>query len=361
MGAPGTRNKIFSNGYFLMKGNAWLVGFGVLAVVLVGGAGFFLFTGLGAYDEAYNGWDRLSGRIERYEKEVPYPNQENEDDLKGLVEDYEGKVTKLYESLSRYQQPLNTQISDSDFTTQVLPAKVTELLKIADEGGVVIDSPDEFYLAMGEYRATFPRPPLVPMLEYQLGAIDHLSRALVDAGVEQINLVAREALPGEGDASTPDATGIAEGQVVQKYPINLRFQASHAAFQSFINAVANDESYFFVVRLLRVENSSPEGPSLATGSGAGSGPSFLNADGVEAPQELIDATSSTTATMDELITAMAEQGYQIQREDARIIFGKETLDVFAVIDLVRFLSPEEAAAAAEEEEDDKRGANRRSR
>lgn len=344
-----------------MKGNAWLVGFALFAIVSLGGAGFFFFSGKRAYDQAFNGWDRLSGKIEKLEKEVPYPSRENEEQLRGAVEAYEAKVTGLYDSLSRYQKPLNQQLSDSDFTTQLLSGKVGDFTKVAADAGFGIDKPDEFYLAMGQYRASFPRPNMVPMLDYQLGAIDHLLRTLVDSGATKLWAVTREELPAENDASNADATGIIGGQVVQKYPITLRFQASHAAFQKFINSVANDEDYFFIVRLLRVENSSPAGPALAgDGGGAGdSGPKFVNAAGELAPDELVDSVSSTAATMEELVSAMAEQGYEVQRQDARIIFGQEFLDVFAVIDLVRFVSPEEAAAAAKSQEVEEKGPSRR--
>ncbi len=330
-----------------MKGNAWLAGYLVLTVALLGGAGFYFSQGLGAYGESFNGWDSLSSKIERLEKEVPYPNQENEEKLKGLVTQYNADVNALYESLARYQKPLETQISDSDFTTQVLSGKVSEFVKYAAENQFEIDKKEEFYMAMSAYQSTFPKPALVPLLNYQLDSIDYLLRLMVDAGVDGLRYVTREELPGEqGDAGEGVEGGIVAGQVVQKYPINLRFVTSHAAFQEFVNRIANDKSYFFILRLVRVDNSSPDGPQLTTSS---SGPNIRDKDGNPPPKEIYDQIMSMSLPFEEMVAEFGSKGYELQREDARIIFGQEKLEVFAVVDVVRFLPPDEVGKPGEGE------------
>ncbi|MCB1063348.1 MAG: Amuc_1100 family pilus-like protein [Verrucomicrobiae bacterium] len=336
-----------------MKGNAWLAGYLVVTVALLGGAGFFFAKGRGAYDESFSGWDNLSSKIERLEKEVPYPSEENQKELDDLVTAYSAEVNALYESLARYQKPLNQDISDSEFTTQVLAGKVSAFTKFASENKFGIDNKEQFYMGMSSYQSTFPKPAIVPLLNYQLEAIDYLLRLMVDAGVDSLRYVTREGLPGENEADTPGTEGgIVAGQVVQKYPINLRFSTSHAALQDFVNQLANDKEYFFILRMLRVDNSSPDGPEVSDG---GAGPLFKADDGSVPSQELTDQIMSQALSFEETAAAFAEKGFQMQREDARIIFGQEKLGVFAVIDVVRFLPPNEVELA--EGGDAKKGGN----
>lgn len=328
-----------------MKVNTWLAGFIVTAVILIGGAGFYFFQGISAYGENFSGWDSLSGKISTLEKKVPYPSEENENALRQLVDSYDEEVKGLYDSLSRYQKPLDTSISDTAFTTQVLAKKVDDFLRLAAENQLEIDAKEQFYMAMEEYQSAIPKPEVVPLLNYQLEAIDHLLRSMIDSGVERLNLVSRDKLPLELATADGDAPPM---NVVEKYPIRVRFVADHPSFQEFVNRLANDTEYFFIIRVLRVENSSPTGPQLDSGD---AGPSFKDASGNPPPQELVDQLRSTATSTEEMIAQMGEKGYTLQREDARILFGQEKLEVFAVIDLVQFRSPDEVAASEKERAD----------
>lgn len=336
-----------------MKVNTWLAGYIVAAVILIGGAGFYFFQGLSAYGRNFSGWDSLAGKISNLEKKVPYPKEENEEALRKLVEGYDGEVKGLYDSLARYQRPFDTNITDTAFTTQVLAKKVEEFLKTASESQFQIDEKEQFFMAMEEYQSAIPKPEVVPLLNYQLEAIDHLLRTMVDSGIERLNLVSRDSLPLEVAAADAAPAAL---KVVEKYPLRVRFVADHPSFQEFVNRVSNDKEYFFIIRVLRVENSSPTGPVLDAGD---EGPGFKDINGNPPPQELVDQLRSTATSTEEMISQMAEKGYTMQREDARIIFGQEKLEVFAVIDLVQFRSPEEVSASVEADAESGRSGRRR--
>ncbi|MCB1232008.1 MAG: Amuc_1100 family pilus-like protein [Verrucomicrobiae bacterium] len=340
-----------------MKGSTWLAGYIVLALALIGGAGFFFAKGLGAYNEGFTGWDNLSSRIAKLEKEVPYPSEENEKEFASTVEQYRKDVDALYQSLDRYQKPLETNLSDSNFTTQILAGKVDEFKAFAAEKGMEIKNADQFYMAMEAYQSTFPKPGVVPFLNYQLDAIDHLLRTMAEAGVAKLNFVNREDLPGETEDTGDQPVGIEAGKVVQKYPVNLKFEASHGAFQRFVNQIANDKDYFLVLRLVRVENSNAGGPDLAP-SGE-QGPVFVDSEGNPVPKDVDDEIRASTSDYSGLVEAFTSRGYQLQKQDARIIFGQETLDVFAVVDLVRFLPPDEVELLGKQSDSGKSKAKKR--
>ncbi|MCB1092984.1 MAG: Amuc_1100 family pilus-like protein, partial [Verrucomicrobiae bacterium] len=229
----------------------------------------------------------------------------------------------------------------SEFTNQILKGKVSDFLKLASEKKMELEKRDDFYMGFDAYRTTFPRPEVVSALNYQLEAVEHLLNSLAESGVDRLNFLTREQLPGEEQtADAVAATGIVKGEVVQKYPITLGFVADHRDFQEFVNRIANDKDYFFILRVLRVDNSSPGGPSFETEGGLGQS-AWLKPDGIEATQTEMEEMGMGTLPYDEFSKKAIEAGWQQKRQDARIIFGQEKLEVFTVIDLVRFLSPDE--------------------
>ena len=347
-----------------MKGNTWLGGYIVFTALLLGGAGFFFVKSRAAYNEKFEGWDSLKGKIARLEMEIPFPSEGNEEELLKIVTDYDAKVKGLYDGLASYQKPLKAEMTDTDFTNQILKGKVGEFVKLAAEKNLEVDKKEEFYMGFDAYKTTFPRPDVVPVLNYQLEAVEHLLKQLAESGVDRLRFLTREVLPGEAvatDTANPEAAkGLVAGQVVQKYPITLGFDADHPDFQEFINRVANDKEFFFIVRLLRVDNSSPSGPSLEGADGSAGGPSFKKADGSTATKEQMEAKGLATLPFDQFLAAMNADGWEIQKKDARIIFGQEKVGVFAVIDLVRFLSPDEVKASEPAKEEVK-GSARKSR
>ncbi|MFV1995693.1 MAG: hypothetical protein ACC661_09670, partial [Verrucomicrobiales bacterium] len=127
-----------------MKGNPWLIGYVVLTVALIGGAGFFFAKGHGAYSESFTGWNQLSGKIKRLGREQPYPNEKNAAKLEKMVTGYAETVSRLGGSLTKYQKELKpfSQGRDSDFTTQLLSGKVKGLLALAAQHEVEIDDKD---------------------------------------------------------------------------------------------------------------------------------------------------------------------------------------------------------------------------
>ena len=46
-----------------------------------------------------------------------------------------------------------------------------------------------------------------------------------------------------------------------------------------------------------------------------------------------------------------EEGFELNKLDARVLMGEERLNVFMVIDIVRFVSPEEQAKSADNGEE----------
>ncbi len=336
-----------------MKGNQFYIVFGIVSAVLLGAAGFYCYQGYNSYNEAGGEFNTRRTALKRLKRSKPYPNEENLGEIAKQVKDYDGKIQQLFNNLDRFQQPLNSNIDDRQFP-QILKAKIEAFKVLAKKKGLKITEEKEFYMAMDAYRTTPPDIKAVPLLDYQLGAIEYLLNVLVEAGVSELINLDRELLPeerAEGGKPGEDAA-IDSSAVTAKYPVSLTFETKHPAFVKLVNQITNDDKYFFILRALRVDNSSKDGLVKGEGEDGGNAPRYVNAAGVEAPQDLINKIPPDLDVPGQVDWMRENGGFELQSSDARILLGSEKLRVFMVIDLVRFA---DASAKASGKENMKKG------
>ncbi len=325
-----------------MNSKVWLTVFGIFAVVLVGGAAFYCFQSSGKYSAALEGWDTKVATIRRLERTVPYPSEQNADELEAKVGVYKGSVDKLFTSLNQFQKPLNMALLNTEFQ-QLVSDRVSEFRGIAEAGSLKMEDGENFQLGFDLYQATLPAQELVPVLDYELSAIDHLLRELVISGAEDLNSFVRDPIPGEGGASADT-----KNSVVQKYPVRLRFRTTHGGLQQFINKVSNDKDYFYMVRVLKIKNDNTVGPPKRSADDTGF-PRFVNPDTQElAGPDVLAEWGYPDLSDAELEAKATENGFALATEDAIVLMGQERLNVFMLIDITRFLNPDEIEKAEAE-------------
>lgn len=326
-----------------MNSKVWLVVYGIAALVLVGGTGFYAFTSHGRYAEAMGGWEEKVASIESLERRVPYPSDENAASFGKEVEAYKASVKALSETLKTFQRPLNAALPNTEFQ-QLVKKRVEEFRAAAAEGKLELAVEGEFHLGFDSYASSVPAPELVPVLDYEMEAIDHLLRKLISSGATALLSFERDEIPGEGAN-----TAAQENSVVHKYPVRARFLGPHDAMQKVINELANDRQFFYIVRVLKVRSQMREGPVKLTPETAGGGGfvAYQNpaTKEVAGPDKLAE-WGHGTASEAEVEAKAREAGFIKAQQDARVLMGQELLDVFLVVDITRFLGPEEVAALA---------------
>ncbi|MEC5126269.1 Amuc_1100 family pilus-like protein [Verrucomicrobiales bacterium BCK34] len=337
-----------------MNSKVWLIVFGVFSAVLIGGSGFFAFSKYKEYSDADSSWNTKVGTIESLEARVPYPNEENEAAVKKQAVEYDAAVKGLFESLNTFQKPLR-ELENTAFQ-QLVKKRVEEFREFAQAGGMAVDTVEEFQLGFDRYSATLPPPELVSILDYELDAIDNLLRELVTAGVTSMGTFERDVIPGEVAGTEANE----EGVVVHKYPVRLRFVAPHDSFQSFVNRIANDENYFYIVRVLKVKNQVTEGAPKLTSEDGSAFPVFEDQStkqvaGYEMLLEWGYGTESEEAVQEKAKAA----GFTPASKDARVIMGQEQLEVFMIVDIARFVNPDDVVAKEKVAEDDKKKTRKR--
>jgi len=327
-----------------MNPKAWLITFSVVAVLLLAGGGMFAFNGYREYSEAMMSWDSKVGTIRSLESRVPYPDEGNSRALRDRVEEYRASVQSLYETLETFQQPLDTALPSTEFQQKV-KGRVQEFRATARSGGLEVQDAADFQMGFDRYNTAIPPQAAVPVLNYSLDAIDYLLKLMVESGVDRLISLDRDAIPGE-DGSVVEQ----ESRVVHRYPVRLRFTSTHEAFQTLINQIANDREFFYVVRVLKVNNSMREGPLKLTSDGGGESiPMLRNPDTLQvAGMEMLMEWGFGEDSEAEVLNRARDAGFLPSREDARVLMGQETLTVFMVVDITRFLSPAEMAEEGEE-------------
>jgi hypothetical protein len=291
-----------------MNSKVWLRTFGTVSVLLLAGTGIYATSSFQKYRESLGKWETKVESIADLEGLVPYPDEKNTEALADRVGLYRESVKALSETLKSFQRPLETGVIN---TGAQLRAKkyVEDFRAFAKENSFAIETESEFLLGFDAYADTVPDPGVVPLLYFQLDAIDHLLRKLVTSGAKSMTSFVRDPIPGESGARESPS-----GAVMQKYPVRLRFQTDHESLQGFINELANDREFFFIIRVLKVENENQEG-SLK--------------------QISEDKTSSVGPEKSSAIPIQAEQ-------DARVLMGKERLNLFMAIDICRFTQGDES-------------------
>ena len=324
-----------------MNHKVWLTTFGIFAALIIGGSAFYAFMGYSKYSEAMGSWDEKVRTIESLERKVPYPNEENAEGLSGKKDEFEKAVVELFESLEAFQRPLDKTLTNTQFQEKV-KERVQSFREYAKtEEMELLEDPQAFQLGFDAYATDIPKPELVPYLDYELEAIDKLLRQLTDTDAEALLTFERDLIPGEDGGAERQ-----ESSVVHKYPIRLRIRARHDSFQRFINQMANDKEFFYILRVLKVKNENPEGPiKLVADDGTTDLPAFINqiTQEVASYAKLVEWGYPDTPIAD-IAPIAREEGFELNKQDARVLMGEERLNVFMVIDIVRFVSPEEGQA-----------------
>lgn len=336
-----------------MNSKVWLTVFAIFSALLLGGSGYYAISQYGKYSESLERWDSKVGTIQSLERKVPYPNQENSKAVSEQLQNYKEAVEVLSTTLKSFQRPLNKELANTEFQQRV-KKKVEEFRTAAKDGGLAINSTTEFQMGFDSYANTLPSPELVPVLDYELDAIDHLLRGLVETSAMELTSFERDMIPGETGAVEKQASG-----VVHKYPVRLSFRSSYDTFQKFVNSVTNDKEFFYILRVLKVQNQVVEGPLKLTGSSDGGFQTYQNPITKEvADPAMVARWSVNNATETEIDALAKADGFVRANQDARVLMGQESISVFMVVDITRFLAPEEVIPEVKAAAAGKKGSKR---
>ncbi len=305
-----------------MKGKeqSFWMGYGVVVGALIAGSGFFFYKAHSSYSSSNQSYDNLARKLQSLESAPIYPSSDSVSQLTGQLDTFEVEVDKLHDLLKTFQKDL-VQVSPRQFP-QDLKQVVEEFREYRLAKRVVI--PDPFYMGFDKYEFTEPRPEAAGILNYQLGAVNYLVKVAIENGADIIYTLKREEAAVERGEEDPELT-----QRVVRYPVTFSFRTTHDGFRSFLNEVSNGDEYFYLVRVLRIDNEQKDGPPKRTQRG----------------NVWVDKSTGEVLSTDDLAE---DEGNPVDLDtfalqDAHIVMGNERLKITAVIDICRF--PEVGAEA----------------
>lgn len=303
------------------------------------GLGALLFNAWSAAGSAQEEFDTVNMSIANLRSSELSPTPENLAAKQALVQDYQKIVGNL--SLVLYKlQPEDKPISNTDFQAK-LKNRIAEIKKL---GGNKL--PAEFNLSFDQYTSELPKSDQVASeLSTYLDAIDEVVKLLLASGISSMDMLERSELPSEKGLPAKDANASksksknslskqaapAAVNITDRRQLKVVVRADQSALQTLLSKLASpsDMPFFTVVRLLRIENESQEGPPRVAMSAPVSAPTVTEGNAGAAPTEVVAAKAIQPAPV-----------------DSRVVLGKETLRAYLEIDLVKFLNPQTAAVGS---------------
>lgn len=256
-----------------IKRNLLFVIGSVVALVLMGLAGFYLWTGMAKNDEALTKLNESYGTLKSLNDQRPHPGDEKTDNVKAAKEQeaavhgFISKTSKVFQQAPAIPASANV---DSGALAAAMRQTVDQMRKDASSRGVQIVTNYHFSFTAVKDRIMFDRAGIAP-LAAQLGEVKAICDVLFAARVNAIDSIRREKVSvhdTEAQMTTDylDHTTITN-EIALLSPYEISFRGFSPEIAAVLAGFAN-APYGFVVRAVNVEHSGGAGAGvLATGYG----------------------------------------------------------------------------------------------
>ena len=242
---------------------------------------WFLFHARGGFDDAFADFNGAATERSRLEHLNPFPNEENFRKTQLEFDNYGVRLEALKGELRAQTLPVGP-IAPNEFQTRLRQAIVNTTERAR---GNRVKLPENFHLGFDEFVTSLPESAAAAgLLGQELAQIELLLGILIDAHVDAIATLKREAVPLEmaatiAPAKKPPGPTSAAPPVVERAIVDLTFTGAPSALRKVLNQVASSERQFFIVRALYVRNEQLKGPSREQ-----AGPGAANTNATNAAQ-----------------------------------------------------------------------------
>lgn len=338
---------------------------GAVSLVLLLGAGAFLFVQQGGYAEKIESMDSVGAKLKKLTDRKPFPSASNVNRLDSQLEVYTAYQDSLFSSMSKGQEAVGTV--DQDRFRRLLAESLTKLIREARSQSVAI--PVQFPFGFQRYVAgSLPDPDEMPRLMSQLQGVTQLCHILYESGISALLGVERtefeKAAGGaaaEAEADNPRRGRRGRGEeenvaaadaskalytdpdgLFTKEHYVLKFRAKDAAIQAVLDRLAKGAPFTVVTRMDLVN---PNRPVVIVqpedGQPVGQPPPSFGPGGWAPPPPPAGRSLAPEGKENEPLP-----------RDLRVIAGREIPEIRLEIDIYRFVEPahDDAEDADTEEE-----------
>lgn len=209
------------------------------------------------YQTAKDSFDQAYANVSKYENNQLYPKNTTQDAKLKALADYRDSINTLREAFTKYQVDSLENVTSGVFTERLKGAN-KEVIDAFNEAGCKI--PEGFFMGFEKYRDTQPSEGGTGLLAYQLGGVKHVLLELAKVRPSELLNVYREVLPEETAGQkfvSPD------GAISRNFGYEISFKCSEPAARKFISALGMRDSYYCVVRCIKVKNDKQIPPKVS--------------------------------------------------------------------------------------------------
>ena len=241
-----------------IKRNLFLVIGGVVALALLGLAGFYLYTKIQQDHAVTEELDAATKKLEELAKRAPYPNADN---IKSAKEEVARMQSFLAEVEKHFAPaPYPQQLNDMEFRTY-LEATRSELLSKAQATGVEVPTNYWFTFAAQKGAMTFSAASLEPLAS-QVSDIKTLCDVLFDAKVNSLLWLKRAPIDNQQDTTLGSQDYLNAKPTTNTWTLTMPYEVAFQGFSAQLGSVLEGlvrVPYCFVVTNIVVEPAATAG------------------------------------------------------------------------------------------------------
>lgn len=263
----------------------------------------------------------------------PYPNEENLEQKKLLVADYEKASLNLRKQFAAYKPDASVV---KDFAPDAFSKLVSTYRSQLDAKFKAVNTqlPEGCVYGFEAYKSKFPKPDATGDLNYQLQALDWLFTKLAEQEPTALLNVVRPKMKVEEESANTSRRGRDAEPAYYELPIEIAFRGTEAHLTSFISELANSEEYPFMVTALRVQNEKQTPPTAGDAKFSGSASvvqSDVEASFADAFGDIEEEVEEEVEGAEELATVASDS------DETRLlvpVLGQEKVNVFMKVNLI---------------------------
>jgi hypothetical protein len=272
-----------------IKRNLFFVVGGGLALLLLGGAGFYIYTGLTRNATAFDKLNEIYGTLQNLAHQKPAPGNDKVNNTQ-IAKDQEKQVRDWINQAGNHFEPIPAipatgSVTSRDYAAS-LRGTIDHLQRVADNAGVLL--PPKYSFSFDEQMTLmkFAEGSLDP-LATQLGEVKAISEIIFAARVNSLDAIQRVRV-SDDDATGPQSNYLDEHPVTNDLGVLTPYVIT---FRSFTPELARVLAGFatasnaFIVKSLNVQpaGEAAELPADATAGAPGGVPPMMRMPGEFAP------------------------------------------------------------------------------
>lgn len=247
-----------------IKRNLYFVIGSVVALVLMGLAGYYLYSKWALNNERMAKLDADYAELDRLNKESPHPGSGDVDNIAAAKKQQQELGTFIKEARRFFQRipaiPDEPKVTSQDFTA-ALRTTISRLQKEATNASVILRPDYAFSFEAQKPRVTFAAGSLEP-LSVQLGEVKSICDVLFQAKINSLDNIRRSRVSSD-DSSGPQTDYLDAKPVTNELAVLTPYEVTFRCFSPELAAALSgfaSSPHAFLIKTINIEAASTNAP-----------------------------------------------------------------------------------------------------